>query len=291
MDVRVEVGVKMYHDTVTSMSEAAAAQVELIKKSVPAYLIHSSMAGAYLGLAVVMTFIFGTALYDTVFEPMRGIVMAAVFGIALSLVIIAGSELFTGNAMIMIVGGLSGRVGTTGIMQVWSWSWLGNLVGSVLVGWMAWQAGVFGDAVLLESVGAAKMTRPLVPLFLRAMLCNWLVCLAVWCNFQLENTSAKLMMIWWCLLAFIGSGYEHSVANMTILFLANVLPHTDPGVTWAGMGYNLVAVTLGNMASGILFMGVAYYYVSSSYGYQWDWNTDNVTTKSPTQPEFISDDD
>lgn len=281
----------MYHDTVTSISESAAAQVELIKKSVPAYLIHSSMAGAYLGLAVVMTFIFGTAVHGTAFGPLRGILMAATFGIALSLVIVAGSELFTGNAMIMTIGSLSGRVSPSGIGQVWTWSWIGNFLGSVLVGLMAWQAGVFGDSVVVESVGAAKMARPLVPLFLRAVLCNWLVCLAVWSNFQLDDTAAKLIMIWWCLLAFIGSGYEHSVANMTILFLANVLPHSATAISWAGMGYNLAVVTAGNVVSGVLFMGVAYYYISHSYGYEWDWSMeDNVVMKSTTE-RFTGGDD
>lgn len=270
----------MYQDSVTSISKAAAAQVELIDKSLPAYIVHSMMAGSYLGLIVVMTFLFGGALFQTAFEPLRGFVMAAVFGGALSLVIVAGSELFTGNNMIMTIGGLSGRVGWSGIMKVWTWSWVGNFIGSILVGAMAWQAGVLGSAApLLEVVGAAKMSRELVPLFLRAMLCNWLVCLAVWSNFQLENTSAKLIMIWWCLLAFIGSGYEHSVANMTILFAANVVPHTSAAVSWAGMGYNLAVVTAGNIASGVLFMGAAYYYISSSYGFEWDWSMDdNVVT-------------
>lgn len=277
----------MYQESVTSISKAAAAQVELIEKSLPAYLVHSAMAGAYLGLIVVMTFLFGGAMFQTTFEPMRGFVMAAVFGGALSLVIVAGSELFTGNNMIMTMGLLSGRVGIPGTMKVWTWSWVGNFLGSILVGAMAWQAGVLGGAApLLEAVGGAKMTRDLVPLFLRAMLCNWLVCLAVWSNFQLENTSAKLIMIWWCLLAFIGSGYEHSIANMTILFAANVAAPGAEAVTWAGMGYNLAVVTAGNMASGILFMGIAYYYISSSYGFEWDWSMDDNVVTGTT----ISDD-
>jgi nitrite transporter NirC len=270
----------MYQESVTSISKAAAAQVELIEKSLPAYIVHSMMAGAYLGLIVVMTFLFGGAMYQTTFEPLRGFVMAAVFGGALSLVIVAGSELFTGNNMIMTMGMLSGRVGIPGTMKVWTWSWVGNFLGSILVGAMAWQAGVLGGAeALLGTIGGSKMSMDLVPLFLRAMLCNWLVCLAVWSNFQLENTSAKLIMIWWCLLAFIGSGYEHSIANMTILYGANVAAPGAAGVSWAGMGYNLAVVTAGNMASGILFMGMAYYYISSSYGFEWDWSMDdNVVT-------------
>jgi len=281
----------MYDDTIEDISGAAAAQIELIQESISAYLVHSGMAGAYLGLIVAMTFLFGTAMYNTVFEPMRGFVMAAVFGGALSLVIIAGSELFTGNNMIMTVGALSGRVGASGVLRVFTWSWVGNFLGSVLVGALVWQAGVFGNPALLETVGAAKMGRDLVPLFLRAMLCNWLVCLAVWSNFQLENPVAKLIMIWWCLLAFIGSGYEHSVANMSILFLANVLPHSAAAVSWGGMAYNLAVVTAGNVASGVIFMGAAYWYISKSYGHTWDWSMeDNVSVNVGGSPVSAEDD-
>jgi len=123
----------MYEDSLTDISDAAAAQVELVKKSLPAYLVHSGMAGVYIAFAVVMTFIFGQSLYQTVFEPVRGIVMAAVFGIALSLVIVAGSELFTGNAMIMTIGQLTGRVPAGATLKVWAWSWIGNLIGSVII--------------------------------------------------------------------------------------------------------------------------------------------------------------
>jgi nitrite transporter len=68
-------------------------------------------------------------------------------------------------------------------------------------------------------------------------------------------------MIFWCLLAFIGSGYEHSVANMTLLTLANLLPHPD-AISWGGMISNLVPVTIGNIISGSIFLGAAYVFVS-----------------------------
>lgn len=88
--------------------------------------------------------------------------------------------------------------------------------------------------------------------------------LAVWSAFKLENETAKLVMVWWCLLAFIGSGYEHSVANMTLLTLANLT--TDAAaITWNGMAHNLLWVTMGNVVSGATFVGAAYWFVTESH--------------------------
>lgn len=255
----------MYGETVSKVSDAAAAQIELIHKSLSAYLVHAAMAGAYIGLAIVLIFIFGTPLQGTVFAPISGVVMAGTFGIALSLVILAGSELFTGNAMIMSVGALSGRTTWSALGTVWVYSWVGNLFGSLFVAVLAVLAGAFPDPSLVQGVATAKMTATPVQMFTRAMLCNWLVVLAVWCNFRLENPVAKLVMIWWCLLAFIGSGYEHSVANMTLLSMANLLPHSSAAISWTNMFYNIGIVTIGNSVSGVLFMGAAYYYIHSSY--------------------------
>jgi nitrite transporter NirC len=260
----------MYDDTLDGISDAAAAQIELIDKRLPAYLIHAAMAGAYIGLAIVLVFVFGTPLVGTVLEPIRGIVMAGAFGLALSLVLIAGSELFTGNAMVMGVGALEGRTDWTALGKVWVWSWVGNLLGSLLVAAMAAWGGVFSDPSLVYAVAETKMTLSPMEAFIQGVFCNWLVVLAVWSNFRLENAIAKLVMVWWCLLAFIGSGYEHSVANMTLLSLANFLQVTSgqaapAAVNWSGWIYNISIVTLGNAFAGIVLMGGAYWYINESY--------------------------
>ncbi|WP_338740623.1 formate/nitrite transporter family protein [Haloplanus salilacus] len=260
----------MYGDELADIGDAAAAQIELIDKRLPAYLIHAGMAGAYIGLAVLLVFALGTPMVGTPLEPLRGVVMAGAFGVALSLVIVAGSELFTGNAMIMGVGALEGQTSWAALGRVWTWSWIGNLFGSLLVGAMAAWGGVFSDPTLVYAVAETKMTLSPLELFIQAVFCNWLVVLAVWCSFRLENTIAKLVMIWWCLLAFTGTGFEHSVANMTVLSLANFLQITTgqaapAAVDWVGMAYNISIVTLGNAFAGLVMMGGAYWYINESY--------------------------
>lgn len=129
---------------------------------------------------------------------------------------------------------------------------------------LAWKANIIHDPSWIHVVAAKKMNSPWLILFLKGILCNWLVVLAVWCTFRLKTESAKLIMIWWCLLGFVGSGYEHSIANMTLLSLANLLPNeSSHAISWGGMLNNLIPVTLGNIVSGVLFMGFPYYFINS----------------------------
>lgn len=137
-------------------------------------------------------------------------------------------------------------------------------MGAIFFAIIAAQSGVIHDTNWILTVASKKMHASFYTLFLRGILCNWLVVLAVWCTFRLKTEVAKLIMIWWCLLGFVGSGYEHSIANMTLLTLANLLPnHGDFAISWSGMMHNLVPVTLGNIISGMLFMGIPYYVISA----------------------------
>ena len=96
-----------------------------------------------------------------------------------------------------------------------------------------------GKTPLIINVAAAKMNAPAVELVARAMLCNWLVCLAIWTSARMTNDTAKCIAIFWCLYAFIASGFEHSVANMTLLLIALLAEHPAT-VTLAGLGWNLL---------------------------------------------------
>lgn len=118
-----------------------------------------------------------------------------------------------------------------------------------------------GKSPLIVNVAAAKMNAPAIELLARAMLCNWLVCLAIWTSARITNDTAKCIAIFWCLYAFIASGFEHSVANMTLLSIA-LLAEDPPTVTLAGLGWNLLWVTIGNVISGAGIMGLGYWAAS-----------------------------
>ena len=111
------------------------------------------------------------------------------------------------------------------------------------------------------TVASAKMNAPVIELIARAILCNWLVCLAIWTAARMSNDTAKCIAIFWCLYAFIASGFEHSVANMTLLSIALLVPHPET-VSLAGLGWNLLWVTIGNAIAGAGIMGLGYWAAS-----------------------------
>ena len=113
-------------------------------------------------------------------------------------------------------------------------------------------------STFLATGAAAKMSAPFVQLLMRGILCNILVCLATWCGVKLKNEAAKLIMVWWCLFAFVTCGFEHSIANMTQLTVA-LLDPAGQAVTIGGYFYNLITVTIGNMIGGIIFVAIPYF--------------------------------
>ena len=250
----------MFTESINKCAATAERVVKLDRENPFGYWVASMMAGAYVGLGIILIFTLGN-LVDPALRPL---VMGATFGIALTLVINAGAELYTGHTMFLTFGVKAGRISSASAMRAGLQSWGGNLLGSILVAWLFWQTGggklLPDGASLVHSAALAKTQLPVVALIAKGMLCNWLVCLAIWMCQRVEG-SAKFIAIWWCLLAFIASGYEHSIANMTLFALSWFGAHS-PDFTLSGIGYNLLWVTLGNTLSGVLFMGLGYWYAT-----------------------------
>lgn len=253
----------MFSEEINKLSEAAVKKAMFLKESKSRYTIASALAGMFVGFGIILIFTVG-GLLSSVNAPATKIAMGVSFGIALSLVLAAGSELFTGNNMIMTIGALEKKVSWSSVWSIWIFSYIGNVLGSVVLAALFVQSGLWRGttAEFILKTSTAKMTAPYMELFVRGILCNILVCLAVWCFFKLKDEAAKLIMVFWCLFAFITSGFEHSVANMTLLSIALMIPHKTP-VSLNGFMYNLTAVTLGNIVGGMLFVGIAYWYISN----------------------------
>jgi nitrite transporter NirC len=250
----------MFETSIEAASVAAQKKVAALERSLPRYLVLAALAGAYVGLGIALIFAVGAPL-AAASSPFTRVVMGASFGIALSLVLVAGAELFTGNAMLLPLGRLAGRAGWAQLAGLWGWSLVGNLVGSIALAALLAASGAFAadpQRSFVEATAQAKMNLPFWAAFARGILANWLVCLAVWCSFRTTSDVAKLVMVFWCLFAFIGAGFEHSVANMTLLALALFQPHAET-VTWMGYVANLVPVTLGNIVGGAAFVAGAYW--------------------------------
>lgn len=247
-------------ETAIEFAVLARTKTESLRNNPLGFLIAAMMAGAYVGIGILLIFSVG----ENVDPSVRNLVMGCSFGIALTLVIFAGSELFTGHAMFMTLGLLAGVTSLRDLGRSWMATWLGNLIGCVALA-LLFVVGGGGSilqegADLLHVIATKKMTAPASELVARAILCNWLVCLAIWTSARTTNDTAKCILIFWCLFAFIAAGFEHSIANMTIFSVALLSEHPDT-VTLSGAAWNLLWVTIGNAISGAGLMGLGYWLV------------------------------
>src|SRR5436309_2794891 len=172
----------MYAEAVQALSDQAVAKLTHQRKSLVSHLVRSAMAGMYVGAAIVLIFTVGGLLSKAAPGTER-ILMGICFGGALTIVVFAGSELFTGSNLVLTLGVLSKRATIADLTANWVWTWVGNLAGSMLVAWMVINAGLFNDDPLrtfVVTLVGKKMNLPADQLFLRAILANWFVCLGVW---------------------------------------------------------------------------------------------------------------
>jgi len=241
-------------DDAGGLAVAKATQVRSPLK----YLLSSALAGAFVGIAVVLLVSVSGPLLAAA-SPWTKLVQGAVFGIALTLVVFAGAELFTGNVMVMIQGLIARVVTPASALAVLVGSLVGNLVGSVLLAAAVHGGGTLvgpGEAMVAKVV-AAKDAASGPQLFWRSVLCNMLVCLALWMAARTRSDGAKLAVLWWALLAFIASGFEHSIANMTVFSLGVF----EGSATWGQLARNLLWTVPGNIVGGGLLVGGLYAWI------------------------------
>ncbi len=209
----------------------------------------------------------------------------SIFGTGLMLVIVAGGEMFTGQTLILAAV-LEGRVKLSQMLTNWTLVWIGNLVGSVFLAYMMVQSGLFnsGDNVLgamTIKIAAYKTSLPFMSAFYLGIMCNWLVCLAVWMSFAAKDVTGKLLAIFFPIWLFITSGFEHCVANMYYI-PAGILAKSNPKWVAAAADYgvtpekldhlnwynffvqNELPVTLGNIVGGGILVAGIYWYVYKS---------------------------
>lgn len=248
----------MYVDTLDHFADVAREKADAARTPV-SFLAGAALAGAYIGIAMILALTVAAGLP----AGARPLAMGAVFGIGLVLVIFAGAELFTGYALYCTVGLARGTVTLAETVRMFGLVWVGNLAGAlVLVGLFAagGGGGVFSTPDFLSSYVAHKVDAGPVAILARAMLCNWLVCLAIWGSARVQGDTAKIVVMAWCLLAFVAPGFEHSVADMTALGLGLAAPGATLG--FGSALYDLVVASVGNVIGGGLFVAGAYLLVA-----------------------------
>jgi len=247
----------MYIETMTKFAEAGSHKAEMVNNQLSGFFIGAILAGAYIGFGDIVMFTVGAHLD----QAWSHLVMGAVFASALTIVVFAGSELFTGTAMYMSFALFQRRVSTADVLKVWTACWIGNLAGAILLAAVFRAAGggvLLGDgsAPFYAAVVTKMSASPLV-LLAKGFLANWLVCLAIWMCGRTENDAAKIALIFWPIMIFVAAGFEHSVANQFTFALA-LMGNAPDGVSVSGALYNLSMVTIGNLLGGVVMLGFAY---------------------------------
>lgn len=237
---------------------------EYLRESRMKYLLRAALAGVYIGFGIMVSYRLGEYFYDT-HSAATPIASSIFFGLALVLILYGGGELFTSNTMIMTISSLKKETTWKDTIENWIACYSGNLLGAVFFGILIMLSGIFMSPekteYMMETV-SMKMNTPAYQLFFRAILCNWLVCLAVWVPFNIKGDGAKIGVMMLLVFAFVVSGFEHSVANMVLFSIALFVPHPET-VSVAGSVFNLVPVTLGNIIGGAFFVGTLYVYLNS----------------------------
>ncbi len=246
-------------ETLESFREKAEDSVKLVHYRPFEYFLRAMMAGFFIGFSALFTFKAVNPMFlDKV--PYTGLVGGFIFGVALVLIIYGGAELFTGNTMYFTSSSLRGHTSITETLSVWGMCFLGNALGGFLFCLLVVPTHIIQDMGMnnwLFSVVAAKQDHTALEIFTRGILCNWLVCLAIFIPKQMKNEMASVFSMMLIVCMFFVSGLEHCIANLTLFSMASLVPHPET-ITLDGSLHNLFFATLGNIIGGGVFMGGLY---------------------------------
>ena len=251
-------GFSLNQDITHQFADIAVQKIGYAKRNPLGFFILTMMAGAYVGVGIVLILTLGNEA-----DPSsQKLIMGSLFGITLTLVIFAGAELFSGHIMYMTFGFFYRKFGVLTVIRDWIVCWYGNLFGAMMLSFLVVAGNGSGwvseEASLVHQVAELKMNSPVIELVARAIICNWLICLAIWMSARTKSDTAKCILIFWCLFAFVAAGFEHGIANMTVFTISLLGNHPD-SVTVIGGAYNLALVSVGNIIGGAGFIGVAYF--------------------------------
>ena len=251
-----------------------ATGVAKTKLPVSKMLLLGVLAGMFIALAGVGA----TVASATVASPsLAKLVGAFIFPVGLAMVLIAGSELFTGSSLI-IIPVLEKEVKISGMLKNWILVYIGNFVGSVIVSLLVVYGGtgsLFGNEVAASMINtaAAKTSLDFMQAVYRGILCNFLVCIAVWMSFAAKDIVGKIAGLFMPIMLFVLCGYEHSVANMYYItaglfaaknpvYMAAASNNNISTLSWGSLfTKNLIPVTIGNIIGGAVLVGLGYWFI------------------------------
>ncbi len=234
-------------------------------------LVSSFLAGAYIAFGGLVAITVSSGLDPKTWGTLPTLFTGAAFTLGLVLVVIAGSDLATGNMMLVPLGAMRGKISPGDVVRNLTLVLVGNLLGALFVAFfLAVQTGVIGGTgaegpaalthARLEQIALDKATAHSAwQTFLRAVGCNWLVCLAVWMSLAATTVSGKILAIFFPIMAFVAMGFDHVVANM--FFLPAAIFAGVPGLSWGDVLLNWLLAGTGNLVGAVVFVSTSYWYL------------------------------
>lgn len=239
----------------------------VLDQSLSRTLLLSLLAGFYIAFGAQLATIVTHDAAAVIGDGLARFVAGSVFSLGLMLVVICGAELFTGNSL-LTKAALHGHITWGSIARNWMLVLAGNLVGSLIFAWLMFHSHLWENGQIAEravAIAHVKVELSFSAALIRGILCNWLVCLAVFMATAARDVTGKILACYMPIMAFVASGFEHSIANMyfipTGLLLTRVPGFDGPHITWGGFWGNLLPVTLGNILGGVVFVAFAYWYI------------------------------
>jgi len=236
-------------------------------------LVSSFLAGAYIAFGGLVAITVSSGLDPETWGTLPTLFTGTAFTLGLVLVVIAGSDLATGNMMLVPLGAMRGKLGVGDIARNLTLVLLGNLIGALFVAFfLAVQTGIIGGIDAEAGTSAALTHDRLTTIaldkatahtawetFLRAVGCNWLVCLAVWMSLAAPTVSGKVLAIFFPIMAFVAMGFDHVVANMFFLPAAKFAG--VEGLGWGDVVINWLLAGTGNLVGAVVFVSTSYWYL------------------------------
>jgi len=227
------------------------------------YLLRAILASFFIGFGVIVAFKTGNFFYS-VGSPLAYPAAAITFGAAIIMISYAGGDLFTGDTFYFNYACFRKKQTWKTTFKLLALSYIGNFIGAVLFALLVLGTQLYSDYSthgMLIYAAENKLAASTSEVFFRAILCNWLVCLAFFIPLGMKNDGAKMFVMMLLVFCFFISGYEHSIANMSIFAIA-IVSQPFGTITAGEIINNLIPATIGNFIGGAVFMGAVYYYLN-----------------------------
>lgn len=244
----------MLYSDIDAISLAAVNKADICNNHPVKYFIRSIMAGFYIVVATILSNVTG-AVFFTTYPQIGRFLSSLLFSIAIVLVVFLGGELFTGNNMVMAMGVYTGKCKVSDMIKTWGMSYVGNFAGAFILSSMLVLSGASRTILTdyYDSFIYTKLSASSMELLLRGILCNFLVCLAVYTGMKLKSESGKMIIMFCVITAFVIAGFEHCVANMGTFTIGYMLLG-DIGTF--SVIKSQILVTIGNIVGGALLLSL-----------------------------------